>query len=100
MLGGQVYVSARIAEVLLGSFSGRKTRDSNSPFGLLTDREFEIYQLIGQGRNTREIANQLGLSTKTVDVHRSNLKAKLGVKDMTALVRHAVHWLETNRGGV
>jgi DNA-binding NarL/FixJ family response regulator len=99
VLGGQIYVSARIAEVLLGSFAGRKARDSHSPFGLLTDREFEIYQLIGQGRNTREIARQLGLSTKTVDVHRSNLKAKLGVKDMTALVRHAVHWLETNRGG-
>lgn len=99
VLGGQIYVSARIAEVLLGSFSGRKTRDAHSPFGLLTDREFEIYQLIGRGSNTREIAGQLGLSTKTVDVHRSNLKAKLGVKDMTALVRHAVHWLETNRGG-
>jgi DNA-binding NarL/FixJ family response regulator len=98
ILGGQVYVSARMSGLLLDSFSGRKTRDSSSPFGVLTDREFEIYQLIGQGKNTREIANQLGLSSKTVDVHRSNVKSKLGLKDMTALVRHAVHWLET-RGG-
>ena len=98
ILGGQVYVSARMSGLLIDSFSGRRTRDSQSPFGVLTDREFEIYQLIGQGKNTREIATQLGLSSKTVDVHRSNLKAKLGLKDMTALVRHAVHWLET-RGG-
>jgi len=95
VLDGQVYVSARMATLLLGSFSGRKARESDSPFGVLTDREFEIFQLIGQGKNTREIATQLGLSSKTVDVHRGNLKAKLGLKDMTALVRHAVHWLET-----
>jgi DNA-binding NarL/FixJ family response regulator len=98
ILTGYVYVSPRMSALLLDSFSGRKTRDANSPFGVLTDREFEIYQLIGKGRNTREIATQLGLSTKTVDVHRSNLKSKLGVKDMTALVRHAVHWLETQGG--
>lgn len=98
VLDGQVYVSAHMAKLLLGSFSGRKVRESSSPFGGLTDREFEIFQLIGQGRNTREIATQLGLSSKTVDVHRGNLKAKLGLKDMTALVRHAVHWLETQGG--
>ncbi|MDB6165990.1 MAG: Two component transcriptional regulator, LuxR family, partial [Lacunisphaera sp.] len=93
VLGGQVYVSARMATVFLGSFSGSKTRDANSPFGKLTDREFEVFQLIGQGRSTREIAQQLGLSTKTVDVHRANLKAKLDLKDTTALVRHAVRWV-------
>lgn len=98
VLGGQVYVSARMSGLLLDSFSGRKSRDSASPFGVLTDREFEIYQLIGQGKNTREIATQLGLSSKTVDVHRSNVKTKLGLRDMTALVRHAVHWLETQGG--
>ena len=100
VLGGQVYVSPQMSARLLGSFSGRKTRDSDSPFGSLTDREFEVFQLIGQGKNTREIAAYFGLSTKTVDVHRANLKAKLGVKDMTALVRQAVHWIETqDRGG-
>ncbi|MDB6168390.1 MAG: two component transcriptional regulator, LuxR family, partial [Verrucomicrobia bacterium] len=47
----------------------------------------------------REIAQQLGLSTKTVDVHRANLKAKLDLKDTTALVRHAVRWVETQGAG-
>ncbi|MBL9214989.1 MAG: response regulator transcription factor [Opitutaceae bacterium] len=95
VLAGQVYVSPRMSALLLDSLAGRRTRDSDSPFGRLTDREFEVFQLIGQGRSTREIAAQLGLSTKTVDVHRGNLKAKLGLGDMTALVRHAVRWVES-----
>ncbi|MEO6992759.1 MAG: response regulator transcription factor [Lacunisphaera sp.] len=99
VLGGQVYVSPRMSAQLLDSFSGRKTRDSNSPFGKLTDREFEVFQLIGQGHSTREIAHQLCLSTKTVDVHRGNLKAKLDLKDTTALIRHAVRWVETQGSG-
>lgn len=99
VLGGQVYVSPRMSAQLLDSFSGRKSRDSNSPFGKLTDREFEVFQMIGQGHSTREIAHQLCLSTKTVDVHRSNLKAKLDLKDTTALIRHAVRWVETQGSG-
>ena len=95
IFGGLVYVSPRMSALLLDSFSGRKTRDAESPFGKLTDREFEIFQLIGRGRGTREIAQQLGLSTKTVDVHRANIKAKLDLKDTPALVRHAVRWVET-----
>jgi DNA-binding NarL/FixJ family response regulator len=95
VLAGQVYVSPRMSAQLLDSFSGRKARESQSPFGKLTDREFEVFQLIGRGHSTREIAHQLCLSTKTVDVHRGNLKAKLELKDTTALVRHAVRWVET-----
>jgi DNA-binding NarL/FixJ family response regulator len=96
---GQVYVSPKMSAQLLDSFSGRKTRDADSPFGKLTDREFEVFQMIGRGRSTREIAQQLGLSTKTVDVHRANLKAKLELRDTTSLVRHAVRWVETQGTG-
>ncbi len=95
IFGGQVYVSPRMAAQLLDSFSGRKAQSAGSPLGKLTDREFEVFQLVGHGRSTREIAKQLGLSTKTVDVHRGNLKAKLELRDTTALVRHAVRWVET-----
>jgi DNA-binding NarL/FixJ family response regulator len=95
VLDGDVYVSSRMSAQLLGSFSGRKSRQDDSPFGKLTDREFEVFQLIGHGRSTREIAQQLGLSTKTIDVHRANLKGKLALQDTTALVRHAVRWVET-----
>ena len=95
ILGGQNYVSAQMAVKILDSFSGRKPRGSSSPIEKLSDREFEVFQLIGQGLGTQEIARQLHLSSKTVDVHRGHIKEKLALKDATALVRHAVRWLET-----
>lgn len=95
ILGGEVYLSPAMSARVLENLSGRRPRGSSSPIEKLTDREFEVFQLIGQGRSTRDIAEQLHLSPKTVDVHRSHVKEKLGLKDATALVRHAVRWIET-----
>ena len=95
VLRGEVYVSPRMSARILEGLSGSKPRGSSSPIGKLTDREFEIFQLIGQGKSTREIAGQLSISPKTVDVHRSHLKEKLELKDITALIRYAVRWVET-----
>ncbi len=95
VLGGEVYVSPKMSARFLDNMSGRKPRGSTSPIEKLTDREFEVFQLIGQGKSTREIAKQLNLSSKTVDVHRGHIKEKLGLQDVTALVRHAVRWVET-----
>lgn len=99
VLSGLPYVSPRVSAKILEDMSGRKPRASNSPIEKLTDREFEIFRLVGQGKSTRDIAKQLGLSPKTVDVHRANVKEKLGLKDVTALVRHAVRWVETEDTG-
>jgi DNA-binding NarL/FixJ family response regulator len=95
VLAGDVYVSPKMSARILGGLSGRKPRGSSSPIESLTDREFEVFQLIGQGKSTRDIAQQLGLSSKTVDVHRGHIKEKLNLTDTTALVRHAVRWVET-----
>lgn len=95
ILAGQAYVSARVSAQILDHVSGRRPRGSSSPIQKLTDREFEIFQLVGHGKSTRDIAKQLGLSPKTVDVHRANIREKLNIKDVTALVRHAVRWVET-----
>ena len=95
VLRGEVYVSPRMSSRILDNLSARKPRGSNSPIERLTDREFEVFQLIGQGKSTRDIAEQLHLSSKTVDVHRSHLKEKLDLRDATALIRHAVRWVET-----
>jgi DNA-binding NarL/FixJ family response regulator len=99
VLAGQTYVSERMAAALVGSITGRKPRGSSSPIQQLTDREFEVFQLIGQGKSTHAIAKQLGLSSKTVDVHRGHIKEKLDLQDVTALVRHAVRWVETQAKG-
>lgn len=98
VLTGQAYVSPRVSAKILDDMTGRKPRGSSSPIEKLSDREFEIFQLVGHGKSTREIAQQLSLSPKTVDVHRGNIKVKLGLKDATALVRHAVRWVETQGG--
>jgi DNA-binding NarL/FixJ family response regulator len=99
VLAGKVYVSERMSASLLDSLTGRRPRGSSSPIEKLSDREFEIFQLVGQGKSTREIAKQLHLSPKTVDVHRGHIKEKLELKDATSLVRHAVRWVETQSAG-
>jgi DNA-binding NarL/FixJ family response regulator len=95
VLSGQVYVSEKISAGFLDAMTGRRPRGSNSPIEKLSDREFEVLQLIGQGKSTRDIAAQLHLSPKTVDVHRAHIREKLELKDVTSLVRYAVRWVET-----
>lgn len=95
VIGGQTYVSPSVSESILENLSARKPRGSDSPIRSLSDREFEVFQLVGQGKSTREIAEQLHLSSKTIDVHRAHIREKLALKDATALVRYAVRWLET-----
>jgi DNA-binding NarL/FixJ family response regulator len=97
ILAGESCVSPRIAAKILDLFSTQRPRGSTSPIEKLTDREFDVYQLIGQGKTTKEIADQLHLSHKTVAVHRGHIKEKLGMDSATELVRHAVRWTETEQ---
>jgi len=99
VLSGQVYVSERMSARILENFSGRRGEAGGSPIERLTDRELEVFQLIGQGRGTRQIAQDLHLSVKTVEVHRLHIKEKLNLSDATALVRHAVRWVESQSAG-
>jgi DNA-binding NarL/FixJ family response regulator len=94
VLSGQIYVSEAMSARILEIFSGRQPEKSGSPVRKLSDREFEVFQLIGQGIGTRNIAGQLHLSVKTVEVHRANIKEKLGLKTATDLVRYAVRWID------
>ena len=97
VLNGQIYVSERMASRILEVFSGRPIEKSANSMGSLSDREFEVFQWLGQGRGTREIAEQMHLSVKTVEVHRANIKRKLGLKSAPELVRCAVQWAEAGR---
>lgn len=99
MLSGQIYVSPRIAAKILNLFSGLKPGASKAPIEKLTDREFEIYQLIGKGKSTKEIAEQLRISPKTVAVHREHMKEKLGVNSAAELAHHAIRWEEAEASG-
>jgi DNA-binding NarL/FixJ family response regulator len=95
VLGGQIYVSPRMSSKLLEIFSGKGKRNEDSPLEKLTDREFEVFQFIGQGLSTHEIAGKLHLSVKTVEVHRNNVKQKLELNSAAELLRYAVRWTET-----
>ncbi len=97
VLSGHSYVSPQMSSRLLGAMMGRSPRGSKSPIEKLSDREFEVFQLLGSGKNTKEIAQTLHLSPKTVDVHRARIKEKLHLKDATRLLHHAVRWVETAR---
>jgi DNA-binding NarL/FixJ family response regulator len=97
VLAGEIYVSAAVNASLLRSLTstGRPTPRPAAPnAGLseLSNRELEIYRLVGQGVSTKEIARQLCLSVKTVESHRANIKQKLGVDTAAALVAHAAEW--------
>jgi DNA-binding NarL/FixJ family response regulator len=97
VLGGQIYVSEKMSAKILELFSGRRLEAGNSPVERLSDREFEVFQLIGQGQGTRRMAEHLHLSVKTVEVHRANIKKKLELDSGPELVRFAIRWTEAQR---
>ena len=88
VLAGRIYVSRQLSETLLHRFSGSRQR-SRSPMEILTDREFQIFHLIGECKSPREIARQLNLSAKTVAVHKANIRQKLNFKTTAQLIRFA-----------
>jgi DNA-binding NarL/FixJ family response regulator len=94
VLAGRIYVSEKMSAKILEIFSGRRTQAASSLEELLSDREFEVFQLIGQGKGTREIANYLHLSVKTIEVHRLNIRQKLKLKTGLELVRYAIRWTD------
>lgn len=98
VLNGQIYVSEKMSSKILEIFSGRRPEASSSPVEKLTDREFEVFQLIGKGLTTLQMANELHVSTKTIEVHRANIKTKLNMQTAPELLRYAVRWTESQSG--
>lgn len=97
VLSGQIYLSDDVSTRLLGSLSGQRMTATFSPVELLTDRELEVFTLIGEAKETKEITRSLGMSAKTVEAHRASIKRKLKLKTGPELTRHAVLWVEAVR---
>jgi DNA-binding NarL/FixJ family response regulator len=101
VLSGRVFLSAQLAARVLDAFAGAHPRGSSSPLGKLSDREFEVFRLFGEGKTAKEIAGQLNLSPKTISVHRDHIKEKLQFATSAEMIRQAVRYVETERmGGV
>jgi DNA-binding NarL/FixJ family response regulator len=94
ILRGEVYVSAALAAQAAEKFLRARSVASDSPVECLTDREIEVFRRIGQGQETRRIAEELHLSMKTVQTHCAHIKEKLGFENATVLMREAVRWAE------
>jgi DNA-binding NarL/FixJ family response regulator len=96
VLDGRIYVSEKMSAKILETFSGHRP-NSQSPVEKLSDREFEVFQLLGQGEGTRQIAKRLHLSIKTVEVHRANIRKKLELATGSELVHYAIRWNEAQK---
>lgn len=100
VLNGEIYLSEGMAaQVVRGAFGRRETKPDRSPIGQLSDRELEVFQMIGEGSGTSDIAERLHLSMKTVSCYRQNIKTKLQLKNATELVQYAIHWAANLQAG-
>ena len=96
VLRGQIFVSERMASKVMGKIVAGASAEG-SPMDSLTDRELEIFELIGNGLATRDIAQRLHISTKTVDSHREHIKEKLQLDSAADLLKHAIQWVQSRQ---
>lgn len=97
VLAGNTHVSQDLNESILRKLSGRGRRATGPAVERLSDRELEVFELIGQGFGTREIAERLNVSMKTVETHREHIKEKLEVERTAELVQRAIHWIHHDK---
>jgi DNA-binding NarL/FixJ family response regulator len=92
ILTQKVYVSDRIANRMLQQYIKGSVNETQSPIAELSDRELEVFRLIGEGHGTRKIAEELHLSVKTVESYQAHIKEKLSLKNGRELVQRAIQW--------
>lgn len=94
IIQGEIYVSPSVADQVLHQIVSGPGNVSTSPVDRLTDRELEVVQLIGRGLSSREVAESLHLSVKTIESHRAHVKEKLSLRNATELVQFSVQWVD------
>jgi DNA-binding NarL/FixJ family response regulator len=99
VLRGKIYLNAEMSDQLLHRVLEGDDTLGRSPIEKLSDRELEVFDLIGQGLRTSDIADRLCLSRKTIETYRENIKDKLDLRDSTELVHHAIRWKLDRDGG-
>ena len=97
VLAGGLYVSEKMTSAIVRRFVMGQSNDDRSRVGGLTDREFQVFQMIGEGLETREIAEKLHLSIKTVETHRERIKKKLNLDSAAKLAKFAIQWAQVEK---
>jgi len=95
VLGGQIYLSEKMSARMVQKLVVGRNQEQSSPMERLTDRELEVFQLIGRGQGTRKIAEELHLGIKTVESYRARIKEKLKLEDGTQLLQQAIQWVHS-----
>jgi len=95
VIAGQIYISEKMASRMVHKMVMGRADNQKSPIERLTDRELEVFQLIGRGQATRRIAAELHLGIKTVESYRARIKEKLKLEDGTQLLQHAIQWVHS-----
>lgn len=93
VLDGGIYISATVNERLIQGMLQQRNTFAQSPLEVLSDRELEIFELVGRGHKSGEIADRLFISNKTVESYRSRIKEKLNLHSSSELVKHAIQWV-------
>jgi DNA-binding NarL/FixJ family response regulator len=99
ILQGEVYLSDRLTNTMLQQYVRGAPPTKKSPLVNLTDRELEVFRLIGEGHGTRQIADELHLSVKTIESYQAHIKEKLALRNARELVQHAIEWTVNLKGG-
>ena|ERR1700756_123889 len=99
ILNGEIYVSDRVANKLLQHYITGAGTLRNSTISDLSDRELEVFRLIGEGHGTRQIAEELHLSIKTVESYQAHIKEKLSLRSSRELMQHAIQWNLNEKAG-
>jgi DNA-binding NarL/FixJ family response regulator len=94
VLGGDIHLSDKMSATMLAKFMlGSRTNQPESPIEKLSDRELEVFRMLGEGKATRQIAEELNLTITTINSFRNRIKEKLNLKNSTELILHAVQWV-------
>jgi DNA-binding NarL/FixJ family response regulator len=99
IMQGDVYLSDRLTNTMLQQYVRGASTAKKSPLVNLTDRELEVFRLIGEGHGTRQIADELHLSVKTIESYQAHIKEKLALRNARELVQHAIEWTVNLKGG-
>ncbi len=98
IIGGEIHLSEQMSSRMLSKFVDGPAKTGGLPAERLTDRELQVFEMIGHGTSTRQIAENLHLSIKTIESHRENIKSKLKLQNATELLRHAIQWVQLEHG--
>jgi DNA-binding NarL/FixJ family response regulator len=94
VLGGEVYLSEKMAVRIASGAIGSRRGATTLPVARLSDRELRVFEMLGQGHNTRQIADDLHLDMRTIETYRARIKEKLDLKDANELLQYAIRWMQ------